>query len=447
MKKEKKFLSVALFVFVIITSNAFSQNKPNYGIDSVQCVINVSLYKEYFKQDNYKDAIDPWRKVMILCPQYSKNIYLNGVTMYTDLLDKEVDKDKKEDYIDTIMFLHAQRIQFYNQDGLVSGKMGLTLFDNRPEKLDKINEFLDKSVNLEGDASNPTVLFRYFQVKTKLYFRDENSDKPDRITKLNILEAYDKAATIAEKKIKAGGKYAKNFQISKNNIETLADPFFSCGDIKEIYFEKIESNPDDLDLLKKIISLLTKRNCLTDDFYLDVAERLHKKEPNAESAASLARMYVKKGDYLIAMDYFNNAVKLQTDNVELAQYYLEMAEVEYRQFKNYSKARTLALKAASARPNWGKPFILIGDLYASSSKMCGDGSSIESKSVFWAAEDKYRKAKTVDPSVAEIANQKIGTYKKYYPKKEDLFFEGKEAGQAYTVGCWIGESTTVRTVD
>ena len=86
-------------------------------------------------------------------------------------------------------------------------------------------------------------------------------------------------------------------------------------------------------------------------------------------------------------------------------------------------------------------------MYASSSKLCGDGRSIASKSVFWAAEDKYRQAKTVDPSMAELANKKIGTYRKYYPTKEELFFENKEAGQSYKVGCWIGENTTVRTVD
>lgn len=447
MRKVNKLISALLFVFAVIISVASAQNKPNYGSDSANCVINISLYKEYFKQDNYKDAIGPWRKVLNICPEYSKNIYLNGISMYEELLDKELDKTRKEGYVDTIMFLYAQRIQYYNQEGLVSGKMGLTLFDNRPEKLDKINELLEKSIELEGDASNPTVLYRYFQVKTKLYFRDKDSDKPDKLSKLNILEAYDKAASIAEKKIKKGGKYAKNYQIATDNIETLADPFFECEDIKEIYFDKVENNPDDVDLLKKIISLLTKRNCLNDDFYLDVAKRLHDKEPGAESAVNLGRMYAKKGDFLIAMDFYHDATKLQTDKTELAQYYLEMADVEYRHFKNFSKARTYALKASAARPNWGKPYIFIGDLYSGSSKMCGDAGSIESKSVFWAAEDMYRKAKTVDASVADIANQKIANHKKYYPKKSDLFFINKKDGEPFSVGCWIGESTTIRTID
>jgi hypothetical protein len=55
------------------------------------------------------------------------------------------------------------------------------------------------------------------------------------------------------------------------------------------------------------------------------------------------------------------------------------------------------------------------------------------------------KAKAIDPNVAEEANSLISNYSEYFPKREDVFFEGFTDGQTYQVGCWIGESTIVRT--
>ncbi|MBT8196683.1 MAG: hypothetical protein HKO56_09445 [Bacteroidia bacterium] len=445
MRNEFKVITVLIAAFVFTSMSANAQVESDFGTDSVKCTENISLYQEYYKQDNYVDALPYWKKVVVICPKYSKNVYLHGEKMYKKFIAEEKDEAKKSGMVDTLLLSYQYRIAHFNQEGLVKGKMGLAMYDNRPDEIDKIDKLLSKSVELEGDKSSPNVLFRYVQVKTKLFHRDKEIEQEGKVDKVDVLEAYDKAATIATKKIDSGDKYAKNYQIALDNIETIVDPFLKCDDIREIYFSKVESNPDDVALLKKLVSLLTKRKCLNKDFYLDVAKRLHVKEPTAESGANLARMYVQRGDYLIAMDYYNDALNLQTDNVEKGKYYLEMAEVEFHQFKNYSKARAHARKAASARPDWGKPYILIGDLYMASSKMCGDG--VEAKAVFWAAVDKYRKAKAVDPSIADFANKKAANLRKYYPTTEQLFFISKKAGDSYKVECWIGETTTVRTSD
>ena len=46
-----------LFCVLFLADEVKSQNK--YGEDSVNCVINLSLYREYYKQKNYDDAIKP----------------------------------------------------------------------------------------------------------------------------------------------------------------------------------------------------------------------------------------------------------------------------------------------------------------------------------------------------------------------------------------------------
>ena len=81
-----------------ITNSALSpQDKGKYGKDSAQCVMNLSLYREFYKQwkaSDYKssaihDAIGPWRWVFFNCPEASQNTYLDGLTMHEFFLKNE----------------------------------------------------------------------------------------------------------------------------------------------------------------------------------------------------------------------------------------------------------------------------------------------------------------------------------------------------------------------
>lgn len=115
----------------------------------------------------------------------------------------------------------------------------------------------------------------------------------------------------------------------------------------------------------------------------------------------------------------------------------------YTSNRNYPQARATANKILQLNPNEGKAYILIGDLYAMSANLC-EVDDMGGKTVFWAAIDKYLKAKAVDNSVEQQANEKISQYSRYYPPSSDLFFRDLQEGTSYTVGCWINETTTIR---
>ena len=124
-----------------------------------------------------------------------------------------------------------------------------------------------------------------------------------------------------------------------------------------------------------------------------------------------------------------------------------ISKIYYAHIKNFPAARKYALEAAEDRPNWGEPFMLIGKLYASSGPLCGPGRGWDSQVVTWPAIDKFNYAKKIDPSVADEANEWARKYRQYMPKKEDIFFRQLKAGQSFKVGCWIQETTTIRTAD
>ena len=102
-----------------------------------------------------------------------------------------------------------------------------------------------------------------------------------------------------------------------------------------------------------------------------------------------------------------------------------------------------AREAKAYRNDYGKAYIALGDSFIAARKQLGD--EFQQSTAFWAAADKYKKAASVDPSVAEETNQKLTNYLVQYPNHEDVFFRDFKDVDKYQVGGCINENTTVRS--
>ncbi|MFW5687563.1 MAG: tetratricopeptide repeat protein, partial [Bacteroidota bacterium] len=111
----------------------------------------------------------------------------------------------------------------------------------------------------------------------------------------------------------------------------------------------------------------------------------------------------------------------------------------------YREARSYALQAAELDPENGRPYIIIGEMYAATASQCGD-DDLTKNVAYWAAVDKFVQARSIDedPVVQERANQLINTWSQYFPNNELIFFHGLSEGETYRVECWINETTRVR---
>ena len=112
--------------------------------------------------------------------------------------------------------------------------------------------------------------------------------------------------------------------------------------------------------------------------------------------------------------------------------------------KKYSQAISQTIKALQIKPDWGRAYLLQGNIYVSGAKSCGN--DFEQTTVYWLAVDCFVKAKS-DDKVKDIAVKSINTYSKYFPNKETCFFNGVQSGEKYTIGCWINQTTLARTID
>ena len=416
-----------------------------YGPDSITCVMNISLYREFYKQwksSGYKnqtinDAVGSWRWVFKNCPKGTQNTYIDGVKIVTYLMGQEKDEARKSKYVDTLMMVYDQRIVYFNKEGYVLGRKGVDMYKYRTEAYEEVYNTLKRSVELEGNkAAGPTLVY-YFRATISMV----KNGKADTVI---IVDVYDRISGIVDyniKKNEGNQKKLANWEIVKGNVELSFEPFATCKDLVPLYRKKFAESPDDIELLKKITGMLDKKKCQEDPLYFETSKKLYELEPSPSSAYLLGKMLLREGKYQESIKYFEQVEGCKDEEVH-SRAYKYMAEA-YRALKDFPIARKFALKAAGINPDDGEVYIIIGDMYAESAKECGN-DDLTKRVAYWAAVDKYYKAKRVDPELSEIVNKRIRSYSIYFPTTETIFFYDLKEGDEYTVGCWINEKTKVR---
>lgn len=413
-------------------------SKYGHGEDSINCIKNLSLYREYARQNAYKDARPFWRKVFRDCPRSSKNIYIDGVKMYRSFIEEEQNPENQGALIDTLMMIYDQRIKYYRQKGYVLGRKGVDLLRYRRDKVEYRQEgynYLKESIELKGDKSSDAVLATFMTTSISLY--DDGVLEPGQ-----VIQDYEKVSGIFEKKLEKD----PNDRTVKRLVDNIEQNMVGCGvlDCETLirFFEpKFNANPKDIDLLTKLTDFMDKLDCTDSDLYYDALTNRHEIEPSSGSSKLLALLSMKRDNYEKASQYYKQAIEYEEDSEVTGDLYYGLA-IATEKMGDKPQARTYALKAIELKPNWGEPYILIGNLYADSVNDC---SSLKlPKAVYWAAVDKFQKAKAVDPEISEKADRLINTYAGYYPNKEEAFFNEVHEGDTYLIECWINERTTAR---
>ncbi len=417
-------------------------NEPKYGQDSAKCVMELSLYREFFRQKNIPDAITHWKWVFNNCPLATQNTYIDGVKIIKYQISK--DKANKLKYVDTLMMIYDQRIKYFptnyktkkNQVGYILGRKGVDLIKLNPDKYEEAYKIFKESVDLENNNSKSAVLVYYFRSTINLV-------EKGKADKSLIVETYVQISDIIDYNIANNIKYSDDFIKVQENIEQTFEPYASCEDLISIYSQKFNEKPEDVELLRKVTKILDKNDCIDNKLFFDATEMLHQLDPTPKSAFMMGKMAMKKNMLDKANKYLSESAKLMDGDAQ-ADSYLLLASILYKQ-KDFPGARTYAFKAAQIRPGDGRPYLLIGDIYSASAKSCGS-NDLTSRVAYWAAVDKYVKAKSIDndATIKEDALRKISIYSKQFPGSETIFFYNLKIGDPYKVECWINENTIVR---
>lgn len=398
-------------------------------------------------------AFNLWSKAYALAPAADgkrASHYRDGRELYRAKLTKTTDAAQKKEFTDKLLALYDEELGCYpDGEAYLLGRKGYDMFYLVGYDMEAL-KVLDKAMDVAGNDAEYIVLPPLGQLLAYFF-------KTEQIDNVKVREYYEKGIAIADANIEKGGTYQQYFEDAKANlvasIAEYEDQIFDCAYFKADLMPKYRENKEDIDVLKFVISKLKKQGCPeTDEAVMEV-----QKQYDIVYAAKAAEFEAEKirlnpaygaqkayeaGDFAKAVEMYQQAAENTDDAEKQGLYYYQMAQIQNAKLGQTGAARQNANKAAKARKNWGKPYILIGDIYGKMSRGCGD--AWDQRLAVLAAIDKYNYAKSIDPQAAGEANKRIGNYRGSMPIKADAFSRGKKEGDKLKVGCGIGETVRLR---
>jgi tetratricopeptide (TPR) repeat protein len=411
----------------------------------------LSLYNEFYKQNNFESALPHWRKVYNSYPKSTQNLYIHGAKMYESLIENASSPEEKSKNIDELMKLYDKRIKYFGEKGYVLGRKATAWLkyklendreqDNGDlkETLKKGYDWLNESITERGNETELPVLVLLMQTSRSLF-------KLGELPKETVVKNYDTSNSIlnAIRENTTEEETLKN----ANDVQAYIEDIFGtsgaadCEALISILTPQYENKKDDVEFIKTMLRRLGNANCDETQLFSQATEQLYELEPSAEAAFNMARRFLKRDDVERAKNYYQQAMEQETDNDLLAKYYYEYALFVYAKENALQEGRTYAKKALDLKSNYCEALMLIGDIYVAASRAFG-GDDFEKSAVFWIAVDYFERARS-NPDCAVDASRKANEYRRYFPNKEEAFFRSLQEGQTYKVGGWINENTKVR---
>ena len=434
--KSLKF--TALLVAIFFASNIAAQM-------SEDCKVNLSLFTEYAKVKNYADAYEPWMKVYTECPTASKNIYSLGVRILEWKIKQATTQEEFQAAFAQLMKLYDDRIQYYGNDTKTPRPAILADKATKhnkyfPDDNATIYPWIKEAIHGLGNAASASELQLFVFSSANLY-------KADKTLAEQFIGDYTFAdAILSANSQNADLKDAEGYANVKSAVDVLfaASGVADCAKMNEIFLPNVENNSTDLKYLEGVMKLFKRLKCIEHEAYYKAAEYAHRISPSAEAATGLGNMSYVKGDLNKAIEYYQEAVNLATEDIDIADPLFRIAQVYYKKGE-YANVRKYCKESLAKNPAQGQPHILLGIAYTQAK--VSDDPTLQ-KSIFWAAVDQFIKAKSVEPTedMIEQANKQIRSYSVYFPSKEEVFMHPDiEEGKSYYVGGWVGETTTVRS--
>ena len=439
----KKILLLVLVAAAALAGSAKVSAQGKFGPDSAECIKYLSYYTEYYKQKNYDAALPNWRQAYKYCPPTARYSMLSdGTTLLRNLIQKNQNNPVyKEQLVDSLMTIYNQRVQYWPKYATSSlNNKALDMYNYMKDEPAKLLEGLTDVISQTKEQTRPNIFL--FQLNTAVDLYKKGMLDPETV--INIYETG--VQYLGQVKPKNDVE-ARSIEKTQTDFESIfiTSQVASCDNLIALFTPRYEADPQNLDLSKNIVKMMSAtEGCMDNDLFLNAVQSVYNLEPSYSSAYYLYRLYSSRSDFDNAVKYMEEAINYaESDAVTDAGYYFELAAFCFKNAKNV-KAYESAQKAAELDPAVaGKAYMLMGTIWGST--VCG-GNEVEKRAPYWVAVDFMTKAKNADPALAEEANNYIRQYANYYPAASEAFMYDVVDGQSYTVSCGgLRAVTTVRT--
>jgi tetratricopeptide (TPR) repeat protein len=452
MKQITKLITGLFLMLISFNAIAFPQE-----LDKQACTVEYNLFKGDVTAKNFKEAKVRLLNLLENCPTLSVNIYKFGYK----IVDNMIAQGQKVEGMKFMNTLVDQRLLHFADDaGKVYNDFASFLSENDISR-EQIFQVLDKAYKANPEDISPKNIFLFFEVILErnkeinaqkiLDTYDEILDIQDNKTgeyqkRLSALIAKEEGGeTLSRKEARskrvAAGRL-NNIGIVVSGLENRIEEFLTCDRIIPLYRRDFGANRNNATWLRRAVSKMNAKECTEDALYEELAEAYAAADPSSNSYIFLSGILERKGKTEEALAMRKKAIELEVDPIRKARYLLQIGADEAKK-KRYSSARKYATDAIASNPSYGKAYILISSLYASSANSCGD-NEFAKRMVYVAALNKAERAVAVDPSIGSSARKYIKSYKSNIPTKAMGFADGIKDGDSFKVGCWIGETVKVR---
>jgi len=440
MKKIIVLISVAAAA-LFAASSLSAQGK--YGPDSTECIKYLSYYTEYYKQKNYDSALPNWRNAYKYCPPTSRySLLSDGTTLLRRLITQNAKNPVyKDQLVDSLMTLYKQRVEFWPKYATASlNNQALDMYNYMKDEPKKLFEGLTEVVTINKTNTKPNIFL--FQLNTACDLYKDGLLDPEQ-----VINTYENAVAVLSAITPKNEVEGRMINQTIADIESLfiASQVASCENLIALFEPRFAAAPEDLDLAKNIVKMMTvTEGCTDNNLFLNAVTVMYNQEPSHTSAYYLYKLYAGRNDVDNAAKYMKEAVTFEESDGEAdAGYFYELATFFVKNGKTADayKAATAAVELSDTYD--AKCYYLMGTIWGST--VCG-GDEIAKRAPYWVAVDYMQKAKNADPALAEDADRMISQYRAYFPQTAEAFMYNITDGESYTVACnGMRAVTTVRT--
>lgn len=460
---RRSFLLLSLLVVTIQYSIAQCETWVGSARED-EAISAHSIYRPYLKdreaddvstmsEEDFNVAFNNWKKAYEIAPAADGNRpthYSDGRILYKALLKKEADPAKKKELAAMIMTLYDQQMECYKNEAFWLGRKAYDMFYMAEYGYSKSTYETFKLALEKGGNNSEYIVFDPMGKLVVYLYQSKQIDKDEARSMFTTLEG------IAEHNIanneRYGQYYDAGFKVMASEFSKIEDEVFDCDYFKKKLIPEFEANPDDLEVIKYVYNKLLQEGCDTTmadmknlrDTYLTLATEINAQleaKRREENPGYDAIQLQKEGKYAEAVARYQEAIETAENDETKAQFYYSIAYIQVWQLGSLGAAQGNAAQASKLRAEWGKPHLLLGDIYAKLSTGCKD--DWDKRLAILAACDKYAYARSVDAEVSDEAGKRLGNYRDALPSREDGFMRKVEEGQRVNVPC-LGVTTVVR---
>ena len=276
MKKIVLLISVAAMA-LFCSATLSAQGK--YGPDSTNCIKYLSYYTEYYKQKNYDSALPNWRNAYRVCPPTARySLLSDGTTLLRNLINKNQNNPTyKKELVDSLMTIYDQRVQYWPKYAVSSlNNKALDMYNYLKDEPSKLYEELTKVVEVTKEKTRPNIFLFHLSTAVDLY----KNGKLDPESVINVYENSIKYLAGVEPK---NDVEKRNLEKTVEDVESLfiTSQVASCDNLIALFEPRVKANPEDLDLAKNVVRMMSMTSgCTDNDLFLSAVTTMYQKPPN-----------------------------------------------------------------------------------------------------------------------------------------------------------------------